>query len=118
MNLVLNEDLKMKLKSFYHDYLWNYAPGTYDTLNRICHKYANMGFIDLLLEDPSKLKKIIKMRYPDDFSLRFFVKNIIIRPLLVKLQKLELIDWLTDLFMKDDYTFKEEILKMLQSFNN
>ena len=118
MNLILNEDLKMEIKSFYRGYLWNYAPGTFDSINRICHKYAGKGFIELLLDDPSKLKKILSRRYPDDFSLRFFVKNIVIRPLLVKLQKLELLDWLTDLFMKDDYTFKEEILKLLQSFKN
>lgn len=118
MNLALNEDLKMKIKLFYRDYLWNYAPGTYDTLNRICTRSTGKGFVELLFDNPSQLKKILRSKYPEEFSLRFFVKNIIVRPLLVKLQRLELLDWLTDLFIKDDYRFREEILKLLKSFNN
>lgn len=118
MNQILSEDLKRNLKIYYKDYLWRYAPGTYDSLDRICRKYANTRFIELLLQDPGTLKEILKEKYRDDYSLKFFVKNIVLRPLLIKLSKPELLDDLTELFLKDSNIFKKEILELVKLIND
>lgn len=116
MNQILSEDLKMKLKSFYKDYLWNYAPGTYELLERICVKEGGSSFIDLLFNDPGRLKNILSSHYSDEHSLKFFIQNIIIKPLLIKLERLEMLDALTSLFLKDSNKFKEEILSLIEYF--
>lgn len=93
-----------------NNYISSRAPEFLNTLNKMCIKHYDKDCATLFVIEPDKLRKIL-MRYNDENTVRFVIKNLFLKPLLKKLGREELIEELTNYFINDIEKFKEKLMK-------
>lgn len=92
-----------------NNYIASRAPEFLNTLNKICNKQYNKDCVTLFVSEPDKLREIL-MRYNDENTTRFVIKNLFLKPLLKKLGKEEFLDELMNYFINNVEKFKEKLL--------
>lgn len=112
-NYKLTSKQARELESILKRYLSSKALGVYQLLRASCIKMECRQISTLIFTDPQKLIKILKSEYNDDDVVRFILRVLILRPILIYLQILDMEEELVELFYKDPEKFKAFMIKKL-----
>jgi len=102
-----------ELESLLKRYLSSKALGVYQLLRASCSKMGCEQISTLIFRDPEKLIKLVKSNYHDDTVVRFTIRVLILRPILIYLQMLDQEEELVELLFKNPEEFKSIMLKKL-----
>lgn len=114
-SIELPEELTWELESELKRYLARKAVGQYPLLQAICLKMECRRVTELLLQHPSKILEMLRQLYHDEDTVRFALRVLIFRPILLKLNMLDMEEELINLIYKDPEKFKSTILEKLAS---
>ena len=103
-----------KLKEAVEKSVRSKALGLHIALNMLCLKEAGMDCVDLLLNDPARLKEVVGKFYQSEYALTYILRDLLIKPILAELGHVELGDELVKLLIDDPGKFKEEITVLLE----
>ncbi|WFO74975.1 hypothetical protein J4526_07850 [Desulfurococcaceae archaeon MEX13E-LK6-19] len=103
---------QLDLIIYMKEYIAMKAPGLLEMLNTITRAKTGKNALELFLSSPTTLYKILSEHYMSPEAALFAMANLFIRPLVLKLGKLELEDALLKAATEDDNKFKE-MLKSL-----
>ncbi len=112
-NYKLTSKQARELESILKRYLSSKALGVYQLLHAACIKMQCKQISTLIFTDPEKLIKLIKSEYNDDDVVRFTLRVLILRPILIHLQILDMEEELIELLYKNPEKFKSFMIKKL-----
>ncbi len=95
------------------EYANKISPGLYATLELICKNASGKDCVELFLENPNRLRDIL-LKHGDPYLVRFIVKHILLKPILLSIGLEELENKLYDLFANNPLEFKSKIKELLQ----
>jgi hypothetical protein len=96
------------------NYIRSRAPGYLEYLDIICKKLLGRGCADLFVDEPDKLRYILVDKLSNDIhTVYFIIKYLFLRPILIKLDKLDVEEELTSLFIQNPEKFKEKLNHVL-----
>lgn len=102
-----------ELESLLKRYLSSKALGVYQLLHAACIKMECKQISALIFTDPEKLVRLLKSKYHDDSVVRFTLRVLILRPILIYLQILDMEEELVELLYKNPEEFKSFMVKKL-----
>ncbi len=102
-----------ELISYVRSYSSRIMPGLLSILDRIFITKFNDDIISLFLSDPKKVYMTLLDLYGNEDTVVLIMNYLLIKPVLVKLNRLDLIDKAITLAMKNPEEFKE----LLRSLN-
>ena len=102
-----------ELESVLKRYLSSKALGVYQLLQASCTKMGCKQISTLIFTEPEKLIKLLKSKYQDDTVVRFTLRVLILRPILIYLQILDQEEELVELLYKNPEEFKSIMLNKL-----
>ena len=88
------------------------APGFYSDLELLSKLSFNRRFTDLLVEEPGKLLELL-LRNNDPFTVFFVIKYLVLKPILSRIQRMDLLDYLSALFMEDTKEFRRSLIALI-----
>lgn len=90
-------------------------PGFYEIMEINCRRTYGKSCIDLFFDEPEKLRDILFKRYGSDTtSIYFIVKYLLLRPVLVEKNRLDLEEELATTFLNNPSEFKKIMGILLQ----
>lgn len=98
---------KIELIAFIKEHVSTKAPGLLEMLDTITKARTGKSALELLFTSPTKLYQILAEHYMSSEAALFALANLFIRPLVLKIGKLELEDMLLKAAIEDDNRFKE-----------
>jgi hypothetical protein len=101
------------LKRWVVEYLGTVAPGFIRHLNKLCINIYRVDCLDLLLDDPAKLRDLL-LKYNKPEVVEFIVKNLLLKPILKKINKEHLEKTLVKTFMEDLEQFKKLVKDVVE----
>lgn len=113
MNPASSKVSKDVLSSYITSYSSRVMPGLLNILNKVFIKRFNTDVISLFLEDPSKVYDTLIEVYKDKDTAIIIIAYLIVKPILIKLERLDLLDRAMTLAINDPEEFK----KLLKSLN-
>ncbi len=94
--------------------IYTKSPGVFLLLNLNCKNRFGSSFARLLLEDPSKLYKIITDTYRDEITANFIFKDLLVKSLATELGYPDMADSLYEAALKDQEKYKSLIQDMMK----
>jgi hypothetical protein len=92
----------------------SHAPGYFNVLDVLCRKLFSRSCVDLLIEEPEKLREILMNKHSNDVHpVYFVVKYLFLRPILIELDRLDAEEELATLFMQNPGKFREKLKQVL-----
>ena len=104
-----------EIERYMQGYIRSKFSGMYESLNLSCLALSGKTCIDLLLNNPTSLLRVLQARYSDKYSILLVLGQFFLKPLLIKLDMLEAEDELKTLFLNDPNDFKNRLLELLSS---
>jgi len=101
------------LKKWVVEYLGSIAPGFIRHLNKLCIDIYRVDCMDLLLDDPAKLRDLL-LKYNKPEIVEFIIKNLLLKPILKKIDKENMEKTLVKTFMEDFEQFKKLLKDILE----
>ncbi|MCC6046549.1 MAG: hypothetical protein LM572_07170 [Ignisphaera sp.] len=90
------------------------VPGYFEVLEAQCRKMFGKGCVDLLLDEPDKLRAVLMNKYGGDVTSTYFaVKHLFLRPLLMEVNKLDVEEELATCLLNNPQKFKEKLKQVL-----
>ena len=102
-----------ELESALKRYLSTKALGVYQLLHASCLKMGCKQISILIFTDPEKLIKLLKSKYHDDTVVRFTLRVLILRPILIYLKILDMEEELVEQLYNNPEEFKSFMIKKL-----
>jgi hypothetical protein len=99
---------RSKLVSIVKRYMDSKAPGYFTSLDIFCRKFSGKSCIDLLIDEPDKLKL-----GNDIYTAYFIIKYLFLRPILIELDRLDVEEELATLFIQNPEKFREKLKQIL-----
>jgi len=113
----VNSDNK-KLLELVKKNAWNHVPGLYASLEFLCMREAGMDCLATLLEKPGVLRDILCKLYCDEYSLKFIVQHVFLKPVLSSIGVQGKEEELTDVFVNNPNEFRNKLATILKSIQN
>lgn len=111
----MNRPARLVIESIVKQSMQSKAPGLYEAMDLRCRILHGKGCVDLLLDEPVKLKDTLLKMYGDStLSVHFIVKHLLIRPLLTEWGAPGLEEELVTSFLSDPRKFRETLVSLLQ----
>jgi hypothetical protein len=105
---------RSKLFTAVRSYVDSHAPGYFNVLDVLCRKLFSRSCVDLLIEEPEKLREILMNKHSNDVHpVYFVVKYLFLRPILIELDRLDAEEELATLFMQNPGKFREKLKQVL-----
>jgi len=101
------------LKRWVVEYLGSIAPGFTRSLNKLCIDIYRVDCIDLLLDDPAKLRDLL-LKYNELKVVVFIVRDLLLRPILKKVGREYIGEKLLKTFIEDPNQFKKLIREIAE----
>jgi len=89
------------------------APGLYESMDVLCRARTDRSCIELLLDKPSELRKILVSKYGDQYSTEFIVRYMLLRPVLASVGAENMEEEMTKLFMHNARGFSKKLRELL-----
>jgi len=102
-----------ELKTFIRRHIASKTPGLFEILNSFSMKRYGVKILDLFFTSPEKLVELLMNYYRDSYTAKFTLQYLFIRPLLVKIKKLDLEEKVVEMLLNDPKEFK----KLLENLN-
>ncbi|MEM0473776.1 MAG: hypothetical protein QXS11_00585 [Zestosphaera sp.] len=96
-----------ELISYIRSYSSRVMPGLLNILNRIFITRYNSDIVSLFLNDPRKVYETLLSLYDNEDTVTLIMNYLLIKPMLIRLGRLDLTDRATMLAMKNPEGFKE-----------
>ncbi|MEM0348387.1 MAG: hypothetical protein QXV93_03475 [Zestosphaera sp.] len=96
-----------ELISYIRSYSSRVMPGLLNILNRIFITRYNSDIVSLFLSDPRKVYETLLSLYDNEDTVTLIMNYLLIKPMLIRLGRLDLTDRATMLAMKNPEGFKE-----------
>lgn len=97
---------KEVLLSYIASYSSRVMPGLLNILTKVFIKRFNTDIVSLFLEDPGKVCDTLIEMYGDRDTAVTIISYLIVKPILIKLGRLDLLDRAVSLALKDPEGFK------------
>ncbi len=110
----MNSDNK-KLLELVKKNAWNHAPGLYASLEFLCMQEAGMDCLAALLEKPGVLRDILHKLYCDEYSLKFIVQHVFLKPILSSIGFQGKEEELANAFINNPNEFKNKLAIILKA---
>lgn len=96
-----------ELVSYIRSYSSRVMPGLLNILNRIFITRYSSDIVSLFLSDPKKVYETLLSLYGNEDTVTLIMNYLLIKPMLIRLGRLDLTDRATTLAMKNPEGFKE-----------
>lgn len=96
-----------ELISYMKSYSSRVMPGLLNVLDRVFITQFNKDLVTLFLSDPGKVYVALLSLYGNEDTVMLIMSYLLIKPILVRLNRLDLIDKAITLAMKNPEEFKE-----------
>jgi len=104
-----------ELSDYIKEYIQLKAPGFYTLLDIAVFSRMRKHVEEAIFEDPVKVYRLLSNHYGNEDSALFVLTHFLIRPITIKLGKVDLEPELIKLATTDSSAFKEFISKLLLS---
>jgi len=105
---------RSKLVSIVKRYMDSKAPGYFTSLDIFCRKFSGKSCIDLLIDEPDKLRDVLVNKLGNDiYTTYFIIKYLFLRPILIELDRLDVEEELATLFIQNPEKFREKLKQIL-----
>lgn len=79
-----------ELRKAVRDYIQLKSPGLYDALDYMCKQYLGESLLTLLFSNPSRVLHALIQHYGNEDTAYFIMEYLLLRPILLKLNRLDL----------------------------
>ena len=98
---------KDELVSYVRSYSSRVMPGLMSILNKLFVAQLNSDMVTLFLSDPKKVYETLRGLYSSEDTAILILNYLLVKPILIRLGKLDLADEVLTLAMKNPEGFKE-----------
>jgi hypothetical protein len=105
---------RSRLASIVKRYMDSKAPGYFNSLDISCRKFSSKSCIDLLIDEPDRLRDVLANKLGNNiYTAYFIIKHLFLRPILIKLDRLDVEEELATLFIQNPEKFREKLKQIL-----
>lgn len=104
----MNIDIE-EIKLFIRSYIMNKTPGLLEILNSFSLRCYGIRILDLLFQYPEKFMELLMNYYKDIYTAKFTAQYLFVRPILVKVKRIDLEEKLVEILLKNSNEFRKTL---------
>jgi len=92
------------------------VPGYFEVVEAHCRRLFGRSCVDLLLDEPDKLREVLMRKYANDVNPVYFaIKYLFLRPILIEVNKLDIEEELATTLLNNPQQFKERLRQVIST---